>query len=332
MQASKETHPMLAQLGYHEMSGCFDSDTDLDRLGRVMRQDRQRYSVITEKGVVRAALTTGQRFDPRDKTALPVVGDWVTLGSSETNNATVPITGRIPRRSKLSRRASGDNYLEQILVSNLDLIFVVSGLDQNFNLNRIQRFLTMAWSCGLPAILLLSKADIAEDAAAKMNALAPILHGTQVYPVNMHDAETLAAPLTNLNPGQCAALIGSSGVGKSSMINQILGLNHMPTQAVRAFDDKGRHTTTHRELCILPNDRGLMIDTPGMREAQIWFEPAQFAERYKALLAPAQYCRFSDCRHNEDPNCAVREAALKSPKTADLWHQYRLLQAMAVTE
>ena len=181
MRDLKETHPILAQLGYHEMIGCFDSETDLDRLGRVMRQDRQRYSVITENGIVRAALTTGQRFDPRDKTAFPVVGDWVTLGSLEANNATTPITGRIPRRSKLSRRASGDNYLEQILVSNLDLIFVVSGLDQNFNLNRIQRFLTMAWSCGLPAILLLSKADIAEDADAKIKALEPILHGTKVY-------------------------------------------------------------------------------------------------------------------------------------------------------
>ena len=268
----------------------------------------------------------------RDKTALPVVGDWVTLGALEANNATTPITGRIPRRSKLSRRASGDNYLEQILVSNLDLIFVVSGLDQNFNLNRIQRFLTMAWSCGLPAILLLSKADIAEDADEKIKALEPILHGTKVYPVNMHDAETLAGPLKNLTPGHCAALIGSSGVGKSSMINQILGLDHMPTQAVRAFDDKGRHTTTHRELCILPNDSGLIIDTPGMREAQIWFEPAQFAERYKDLLAPAQYCRFSDCRHDEDPDCAVRDKALQSKETADLWRQYSLLQAMAVSE
>ncbi|MCO4830068.1 MAG: ribosome small subunit-dependent GTPase A [Gammaproteobacteria bacterium] len=332
MRDLKETHPILAQLGYHEMIGCFDSETDLDRLGRVMRQDRQRYSVITENGIVRAALTTGQRFDPRDKTAFPVVGDWVTLGSLEANNATTPITGRIPRRSKLSRRASGDNYLEQILVSNLDLIFVVSGLDQNFNLNRIQRFLTMAWSCGLPAILLLSKADIAEDADAKIKALEPILHGTKVYPVNMHDTKTLTGPLKNLNPGQCAALIGSSGVGKSSMINQILGLDHMPTQAVRAFDDKGRHTTTHRELCILPNDSGLIIDTPGMREAQIWFEPAQFAERYQDLLVPAQYCRFSDCRHDEDPDCAVRETALKSKKTTDLWRQYSLLQAMAVTE
>jgi ribosome biogenesis GTPase / thiamine phosphate phosphatase len=148
----------------------------------------------------------------------------------------------------------------------------------------------------------------------------------------MHDTETLTGPLKNLNPGQCAALIGSSGVGKSSMINQILGLDHMPTQAVRAFDDKGRHTTTHRELCILPNDSGLIIDTPGMREAQIWFEPAQFAERYQDLLVPAQYCRFSDCRHDEDPDCAVRETALKSKKTTDLWRQYSLLQAMAVTE
>ena len=124
MRDLKETHPILAQLGYHEMIGCFDSETDLDRLGRVMRQDRQRYSVITENGIVRAALTTGQRFDPRDKTAFPVVGDWVTLGSLEANNATTPITGRIPRRSKLSRRASGDNYLEQILVSNLDLSLI----------------------------------------------------------------------------------------------------------------------------------------------------------------------------------------------------------------
>jgi len=152
-----------------------------------------------------------------------------------------------------------------------------------------------------------------------------------VYPVNMHDAATLASPLSNLKPGQCAALIGSSGVGKSSMINQILGLDHMPTQAVRAFDDKGRHTTTHRELCILPDDSGLIIDTPGMREAQIWFEPAQFATRYDGLLVHAQYCRFSDCRHDDDPDCAVREAALKAPETADLWRQYCLLQAMAVS-
>ena len=293
-------------------------------IGRITRQDRQRFSVMTADGLKRASLTQGQRFD-KNRGTLPIVGDWVALAQTTKDDELHPIQTVLPRVSVLSRRASGDANLEQTLVANLDLIFVVSGLDQNFNINRIERFLAMAWSCGLPAVLLLSKVDQCTDVDTKLAQLKPILRGTPVYPVNMLDPSTLFQPLSHLSTGRCAAMIGSSGVGKSTMLNQLLGSNHMATQPVRAFDDKGRHTTTHRELCLLPDAKGLIIDTPGMREAQIWFQEARIQARYAELLRVEEQCRFSDCLHLDDPGCSVRAQAMRQKDTADLWQQYRRL-------
>ncbi|MGB1343091.1 MAG: ribosome small subunit-dependent GTPase A [Pseudomonadales bacterium] len=294
-------------------------------LGRVSRQDRQRVTVLTEEGPIRAVLNQKNRLSQKNENLIPAVGDWVEIDRTLAESELPSIKALLPRYSKLSRRAAGDAPFEQVLVANPDLVFVVSGLDQNFNPNRIQRFLSMAWSCGLPAVLLLSKADLIDQLPEKLKLLEPILCGTPVYPVNMHSASTLAAPLAHLKSGQCAALIGSSGVGKSTLVNQLLGFDQMITREVRAFDDKGRHTTTHRELCVLPGSGGLIIDTPGMREAQIWYDEAQLQVRYRNLLDLARHCKFTNCRHLEEPDCSVRNQASTDVAMDNLWRQYCLV-------
>jgi ribosome biogenesis GTPase len=147
----------------------------------------------------------------------------------------------------------------------------------------------------------------------------------------MHDGSSLEAPLLHLKTGQCAALIGSSGVGKSTLVNQLLGVDQMATRAVRAFDDKGRHTTTHRELCVLPGGNGLIIDTPGMREAQIWYDEAQLRARYQDLLNHANHCKFTNCRHLEEPDCRVKNQASIDPRMDNLWRQFCLV-AYGITD
>jgi len=322
---------MLETLGFNTMGFESSLTNAAGLIGRITRQDRQRYTVITGLGTLRATLTTGQRFS-RGKVLTPIVGDWVTLLEPSTSDGLHPIKSILPRRSQLSRRAAGDANQEQVLVANPDIVFVVSGLDQNFNVNRIERFLAVAWSCGLPAVLILSKADLCNDLDDRLTRVQSIVHGTPIYPVNMHDPKTLTGVLSHLSSGLCAALMGSSGVGKSTLLNQLLGSEHMATQPVRAFDDKGRHTTTHRELCLLPNDQGLVIDTPGMREAQIWFQEAPFQKRYGELFLTRDQCRFSDCRHLDDPGCAVRDDAMADPERRDLWQQYRRLMALKNTQ
>ena len=295
-------------------------------IGRITRQDRQHYTVITRSGLKRAQLMGKTRQKSFNKSDLPVVGDWIGIETDTGSEGAARILQQYPRKSALCRQAAGEVKEKQILAANIDTVFVISGLDQNFNVNRIERFLMMAWSSNLPVVLLLNKADLFPDHSTQLQALEPILSGSPVHAISALAGTATDTIMSYLGPGKSAALVGSSGVGKSTLVNQLMGTSHMKTKEVRAFDDKGRHTTTHRELCILPNDQGILIDTPGMREAQLWVEPGDISNRYSDIVSLSAGCKYSDCRHSQEPRCNVRAAVAEGTLS-----QYRLTQYQKLT-
>jgi len=179
----------------------------------------------------------------------------------------------------------------------------------------------MAWSSGLPAVLLLNKADLYPNSGAQLEALEPVLSGTPVHSISALKGTATETITSYLGTGKSAALVGSSGVGKSTLVNYLMGKNHMETKAVREFDDKGRHTTTHRELCRLPGNQGLLVDTPGMRQAQLWADFEALTDFYGDIVALSADCKYTDCQHTQEPLCNVN-AAVKTGKLS----QFRLTQ------
>lgn len=229
----------------------------------------------------------------------PVVGDWVMLGEGEDI-----IEEILPRKTKLSRKEAGSRITEQVLASNIDYVFIVSSLNDDFNIARLERYLTMVYESGAMPVFVLTKADIGEDIDTKVSELEDISFGVPIHTVSIEDEASLAFFKTYFEKGNTIALVGSSGVGKSTLINKLLGREVLKTADIRDDDDKGRHTTTHRELFCL--DKGAIIDTPGMRELQLW--SGDLSNTFEDIEELALKCRFSDCSHQNEPGCAVRNA------------------------
>ena len=311
----------LNDLGWPYQDKAMPQSQDAFLIGRILRQDRQYFTVETYTGSKRARLPGKARNRTSSKADLPAVGDWIGIKMSMDPDGVAEIVYRYPRKSSLCRQATGDVKDKQVLAANIDLVFVISGLDQNFNVNRIERFLMMAWSSGLPAVLLLNKADLFPNPVAQLSALEPILSGTPVHPISALRGTAIDTVTSYLGTGKSAALVGSSGVGKSTLVNHLMEEIHMETKAVREFDDKGRHTTTHRELCKLPDNQGLLVDTPGMRQAQLWAEHEALEEFYGDIVALSADCKYSDCLHTQEPLCNVKAAV-----EAGRLPQFRLTQ------
>jgi ribosome biogenesis GTPase / thiamine phosphate phosphatase len=311
----------LHDLGWPYQDDATSEPQDAFLIGRVLRQDRQYYTVETSSGSKRARLPGKTRNRTSRKAELPAVGDWLRIEVSADQNGIADILYQYPRKLALCRQATGEVKEKQVLAANINLVFVISGLDQNFNVNRIERFLMMAWSSGLPAVLLLNKADLFPDPGAQLKALEPVLSGTPVHIISALKGTATETIASYLGAGKSAALVGSSGVGKSTLVNYLMGKEHMETKAVRGFDDKGRHTTTHRELCRLPGNQGLLVDTPGMRQAQLWADLEALTDFYGDIVTLAAACKYTDCQHAQEPLCNVN-AAVKAGGLS----QFRLTQ------
>lgn len=269
---------------------------------RVVVQHRSAYEVATTDGTATARVT-GRFRGSSDSAGLPVVGDWVALVDRHDGSAT--IEGVLPRRTQISRKVAGLVTQEQVLVANVDVIFITNGLNEDFNVRRIERYLTLAWESGALPVIVLNKADLCDDIESTLKQTSVAAPGVDILVASATTSLGLEE-LRGFATGKTVVFVGSSGVGKSSLINLLLDSDAMRVEAIRS-DGKGRHTTTNRRLLPLAGG-GALIDTPGMRELQLWDAPEGLERSFSDIVELAGGCRFSDCRHEHEPDCAVREA------------------------
>ncbi len=297
---------------------------------RVAIEHKGSYVVFTTSGEMPAEVTGRMLHDARSRAELPAVGDWVAVSVLEHERRAV-IQAVLPRRSKFSRKVAGFEVEEQVLAANIDTAFVVSSLDGDLNVRRIERYLTLAWQSGCMPVVVLTKSDLCEDITAAIEDVTAIAPGVDVHAVSATEAVGLEPLATFLGPGLTVALLGSSGVGKSTLLNRLAGDELMITKGIR-WDGKGRHTTTHRQLFRVPQG-GALIDTPGLRELQLWDAEDGLASTFEDIAALASGCRFTDCSHDHEPGCAVLTALdsgeLGPERIASYRKQQRELAALA---
>jgi len=256
---------------------------------------------------------------------LSAVGDWVAVRPS-AGEETGTIEAILPRRSKFSRKVAGELTEEQIVAANIDTVFLVMGLDGDYNPRRLERYLVLAYESGASPVVILNKSDVAEHLDEDMDEIRAQTVGIPVHAISAKQQSGVDVVTGYLGPGKTGALLGSSGVGKSTIVNALLGEEKFKTREVREHDSRGRHTTRHRNLILLPDRRGLLIDTPGMRELQLWSQGEGARETFDDVLELAAGCHFTDCRHREEPRCAVKQAIEEGTLAADRLEGFLKLQ------
>ncbi|MEX0272535.1 ribosome small subunit-dependent GTPase A [Leptolyngbyaceae cyanobacterium UHCC 1019] len=293
-------------------------------VGRVAVEYRQTYLLYTEQGEQLAEVSGKLRHQTTDLQDFPAVGDWVVIQSRPTDHRAT-IHAILPRMSKFSRKVAGSKTEEQVIAANVDTVFLVSGLDGDLNLRRIERYLILAWESGANPVIVLNKADLCLQVAQQVAAVEAIAIGVPVIALSAAQQQGMDALQPYLQSGQTIALLGSSGVGKSTIANQLNGEPIQTVQAVRQGDDRGKHTTTHRQLILLPSG-ALMIDTPGMRELQVWSGTEGLPETFPEIETLAQQCHFRDCQHQQEPGCAVQQALVDGHLDQGRFLNYQKLQ------
>lgn len=314
------------ELGWNDqLEQAFDSYKEQGfSIGRVALEHKRMYRVFTEDGELLAEVSGKFRFEASERVDYPAVGDWVVI-SPRVDEGKATIHTVLPRFSKFSRKIAGATTEEQIVATNVDTVFLVNSLNNDFNVRRIERYLLMAWESGANPVIILSKADLCTDTESKLAEVEAVAIGVPVHVVSVKTKEGLEDMKDYVTTGKTIALLGSSGAGKSTLTNYLAGHEKQLVQEVRVGDDRGKHTTTHRELIMLA-DGGLIIDTPGMRELQLWESEEASEHVFRDIYELEENCRFRDCTHTNEPHCAVQTAIANGELDQNRYTSYLKLQ------
>ena len=306
--------------------GCVPNHENLPGIpARVTAQHKERYEIVCAHGVTHARLKTKEYYV--NQQAFPTTGDFVMVNYIENGDSQIVAT--LPRRTFFSRREPGPVPKDQAVAANFDYVFIMQSLNLDFNPKRLERYLTLAWQSGATPVILLTKADLVEDYWDYLTKVECICAGVNIHIVSAHSGFGLNRLNAYLQPGKTVVFLGSSGVGKSSLVNALAGEEIMAVSAIREDDSKGRHTTTHRQLIRLKS--GVMIiDTPGMRELGMWEVSEGLGDAFSDVEQFLGKCRFSDCRHEREPGCAIKAAIAAGELDIARWESYRKLQEEAI--
>ena len=291
--------------------------------GRIILEHKSNYRVMTDFGEWPATLSGNYRHS-HGRDEFPSVGDWVALEQMPGEDKGI-IHQLMPRSSRFARKAAGETSEMQTIAVNLDYVFLVMSLNHDFNVRRLERYMVAAWDSGAMPIVVLTKSDQCEDPSSYLKEVADTAFGVDAFAVSAVTGAGMEAFDRYLANGKTGALLGSSGVGKSSLINALTHSDKMAVQDIREDDSKGRHTTTHRELVLLPGG-GLLIDTPGMREFQLADSADGLESSFQDVTSLAAECRFRDCSHQQEPGCRIQEALGTGELPEDRYASYLKLQ------
>jgi len=318
----------LEQLGWKDVFGEKDQSTVV---ARVISEQRQIYKLHDGENEWIGEVSGKFQFQAKVKSDYPSVGDWVVIEPLKGENKAI-IQKVLPRMSQFSRQSAGDKTEEQVVAANIDYVFLVMALNNDFNIRRLERYLLVAYESGANPIIVLTKKDLCDDLPSRIAEVDEIAFGVPVYTVNSTNGEGIEEVKNLVSEGKTVSLLGSSGVGKSTLLNALIGESKQITQDVREGDDRGKHTTTHRELFFLPTG-GMVIDTPGMRELQLWGGEDHISSTFSDVDELAKSCKFSDCTHEKEPGCAVNEAISNGLLDAQRLTSYRkLMRELAYAE
>ena len=291
-------------------------------VGRITLQEKGMYRIRTITGEQKALVSGKFQFDAQLVSDYPAVGDYVMVSCADPDTAIIHQV--LPRRSLFVRKAAGTSKTEQVVAANIDTVFLCMSLNNDFNLRRLERYLAVAWESGASPVVVLTKADLCADLSQKQREVESIAMGVDILTTSAMESDGYRQIVPYLTEGRTVAFVGSSGVGKSTLINRLLGEERLATDGLRN-DDKGHHTTTHRELLLLPVG-AMVIDTPGMRELGMWDAASGVEQTFGDIEELAARCRFRNCSHSAEPGCAVRAAIRSGDLDGGHWLSYQKLK------